>query len=311
MASERDTQPRVSAVVLSHNRPHLLRQCLASLAAQTWQPTEVIVIDNRSPRSAEVAALVRATPGATLVSNADNRGYTGGMNQGLSAVSGDLVLFTEDDILMDDTALAALVQHLHAHPEVGIASGVMWNVGSRTVRAAGGEVTLGSRYEKSIHAQGATDYPSDAPVANVTYVPGAVFLARTQQLRHVGGFRDDFFMYYEDDELGLRLRRSGASLHIVPSATVRHFDPDPAPAPIWLERIKQRNFFSLYVLHAPLRVLPAFFARYGVWQPLRQLPRTPRATWVTSTALAATLVRVPRLLRDRWSMNRRLVRQPA
>lgn len=312
MASERDTRPSVSVVVLSHNRPHLLRQCLESIEAQTWRPTQIIVIDNWSPRSSEVATVVGAMPGAELVANADNRGYTGGMNQGLSAVSGDFVLLTEDDILMDATALELLVKHLRSHQDVGIATGIMWNIASKTVRAAGGEVALGVRYEKRIHAQGATDYASDAPVTSVTYVPGAVFLARTTQLRALGGFRDDFFMYHEDDELCLRLRRRGSSLHIVPSAIVWHFDPDPAPAPLWLERIKQRNFFSLYVLHAPLHVLPAFFIRYGVWQPLRMLVRRPRNTWVTATALAATLVRVPRLLRDRWSMDRRrLVRQPA
>lgn len=312
MASERDTPTSVSVVVLSHNRPHLLRQCLESITAQTWRPSEVVVIDNRSPRSTDVAAIVRARPGVQLVANANNRGYTGGMNQGLATVSADLVLFTEDDILMDATALEALVQHLDTHPDVGIASGVMWNIASKTVRAAGGEVALGARYEKRIHAQGATDYPSDAPVTAVTYVPGAVFLARTAQLRSLGGFRDDFFMYHEDDELGLRLRRAGASLHILPHVIVRHFDPDPAPAPLWLERIKQRNLFSLYLLHAPVSVLPAFFVRYGVWHPLRTFARSPRGAWITVTALASTAVRAPRLLRDRWSMDRRLhVRRPA
>lgn len=299
-------------VVLSHNRPHLLRQCLESIAAQTLRPTRVIVIDNQSPRSAEVVAVVSAMTAVELIANADNRGYTGGMNQGLAAVTSDLVLFTEDDILMDAEALAALVDHLQAHQNVGIASGVMWNIASNTVRAAGGEVMLGTRYEKRIHAQGATDYPSDAPAADVTYVPGAVLLARVEQLRDLGGFRDDFFMYYDDDELGVRLRRAGSSLHILPRAVVRHFDPDPAPAPAWLERIKQRNLFSLYVLHAPATVLPAFFARYGVWQPLRTVVRNPRAAWITMTALAATTVRLPRLLRDRWTMNRRFpVRQAA
>lgn len=312
MASDRHTRPSVSVVVLSHNRPHLLQQCLESIAAQTWRPSEVLVIDNWSPRSTDVSSVVGAMPGVALVANADNRGYTGGMNQGLSAVSGDFVLLTEDDILMDATALEVLVGHLRSHPDVGIATGVMWNIASKTVRAAGGEVALGVRYEKQIHAQGAMDYASDAPVSNVTYVPGAVFLARTAQLRALGGFRDDFFMYHEDDELCLRLRRNGSSLHIVPRAVVWHFDPDPAPAPLWLERIKQRNFFSLYVLHAPAYVLPAFFLRYGVWQPLRMLLRRPRAAWVTVTALADTLVRAPRLLRDRWSVDRRPpVRQPA
>ena len=74
--------PNVTAVVLSYNRPHYLRESLLALTRQTHPAMRIVVVDNRSPASGKVADVAAAFPGVELIRNASNLGFTGGMNAG-------------------------------------------------------------------------------------------------------------------------------------------------------------------------------------------------------------------------------------
>jgi GT2 family glycosyltransferase len=78
----------------------------------------------------------------------------------------------------------------------------------------------------------------------------------------LGAFRDEFFMYGEDVEFCLRVRRCGLEIVVVPEARVTHEEPTPR-VPTAIEFHKIKNFASLYFIHAPLTVLPVFVLRYG------------------------------------------------
>ena len=131
--------PLVSVVILSYNRPSLLVSAIDSVLAQTYPELEVLVIDNRSPASAEVARLVHDKPRAKLIANPENLGFTGAMNQGLALARGQYVHLTEDDIVMEPTCLQHLVDHLEANQDVALVSGIMLNPDG-TIRCAGGTV---------------------------------------------------------------------------------------------------------------------------------------------------------------------------
>jgi GT2 family glycosyltransferase len=302
------TTGTVSVVVLSYNRPELLRAALASVMAQTHRPAEVLVVDNRSPRSQEIAAVVAEFPDCHFIANPDNRGFARGMNTGLRAATGDYILLSEDDIILEPDALAALLDYLADRPEVGLCSGLMLNRGSGTVRCAGGDSRLGTRYWKVIHGEGEANGSAYRDPFDVTYIPGALMFARRAYLEELGGFREDFFMYFEDDELCQRVLKSGRRIAVVPACRVRHCEPAPGSTPAWVGRIKLRNFLALYVLHAPPAVLPAFALRYGLFDLVRSARRGRRHCWDFLVAWSWVLLRLPCLLRDRWTNSRQLVR---
>src|SRR5205085_1414228 len=87
---------------------------------------------------------------------------------------------------------------------------------------------------------------------------------RTDYLRRLGGFREEFFLYMEDVELCARVRRRGDPITIVPRAKAYHFEPPEGPVPASVEYHKLKNFVTTYLLHAPGRVLPEFACRYGL-----------------------------------------------
>jgi GT2 family glycosyltransferase len=295
-------QPSLSVVLLSYNRPAYFRQALASVLAQAGVVIEPIVVDNRSPASGEVEAAARAQPGVRLIAHPSNRGFTGGMNAGIRAATGSYVCLTEDDIVLAPGCLAELVAYMEKHPKVGVAGAVMLNRASGTVRCAGGEQHLGARYVKRILV--AKDPDQFRAPFFVSYLPGAFMFVRRDVLNELGGFRDDFFMYHEDNEFCLRVLKAGWRIAVVPTARVEHFEPDAAPAPDWLEYVKLRNFFRLYLLHAPAAALLGFFVRYLLLDALRNAAAgRRRCLWLLRAGLD-TLLHSPALLRDRWRCAR-------
>jgi GT2 family glycosyltransferase len=288
----------VSAVVLSHDRPELLREALDSLRAQTYARLEIIVVDNPSPQSEEVARLVGRHDGARLIRNDANLGYTGGMNTGLAAAGGVYTLLTEDDIVLDPDCVRHLAEYAEGDPETGLAGPVIYNKSEGTIRCAAGDFELGGVYRMKIHGEGQRDEGQFPRPFRVTYIDGAVMFARTDFWRRLGGFREEFFMYGEAVELCAKAAKAGKRLTLVPRAKVYHFEPRPgANSSPEFAFHRYKNLFLLYLLHARARHLPEFFCRYAALG----LARAARAGNLRPflRALAWTARRAPSLLRER------------
>lgn len=288
----------ISVVLLSYDRPQYLRRVLETVVAEPGLDFEVIVVDNRSPTSDRIAEIVAAFPTVRLIRNPDNGGFTGGMNVGIAAARGEYVYLTEDDIEIEPGCLSALVAYLESRPDVGLAGPVMLNHGDDTVRCAGGHVELGPIYRLTVLAAGEPSAASRlAAPYEVTYLPGSMLMARRALLRELGGFRDDFFMYIEDVDLCIRVLKRRLAIAVVPEARVRHYDPAPVGAP-GLDFHKTKNLSAVYLLHAPLRVLPAFLLRYGLLGGARAIRAGGAGAHVRAWTWA--LVNAPRLLAERF-----------
>ncbi len=105
VALEVTSGPRISVIVRTRDRPELLRQALASLAANTYRPAEVVLV-NDGGQAPEVPA---DYPHAVdLVELGENRGRAAAANAGIAAASGDHVAFLDDDDLVEPEHLATL-----------------------------------------------------------------------------------------------------------------------------------------------------------------------------------------------------------
>ncbi len=292
--------PLVSIVLVSYNRPQYLASAIETALAQTWPNVELIVVDNRSPASDRIAQIVARYPAARLIVHSDNRGFTGGMNAGIAFARGRYAYLTEDDIDMDPRCVASLVDYLEGHPEVGLGGPIMVNRGSGTIRCAGGHFELGGVYRMTIvGANQSLGTIGFGEPYHVTYLPGAMMMARLELLRDLRGFRDEFFMYVEDVELCARVLKRGLFIAVVPEARVFHHEPDADVAP-GLEFHKVKNLSALYFMHAPLRVMPAFVLRYGVLAGLRALGGGSHRIGSHLKAWMWTIAHAPQLLAQRF-----------
>ena len=222
----------LSIVVVSWNVRDLLRACLAALP----RDAEVIVVDNASSDGS--AAMVAAEfPTVRLVANQDNRGFTGGNNQGLALAQGRYVLLLNPDTLVQDNALETLVGFLDSHPATGV-------VGPQ-LRYADGSLQSSRRrfptlatallestplawhwpFERNRWAQRYHMADRSADVEQeVDWLVGAALLTRRKVLEQVGGFDEGYFMYSEELDWQRRVKAAGWKIVYVPEAVITHYE---------------------------------------------------------------------------------------
>jgi len=291
--------PLVSVVLLSYNRPAYLREAVRALLDQSYKNLEITVVDNPSPASEEVAQFVSQFPDVKLIQHELNLGYTGGMNKGITNATGDFICLTEDDIVMDKYCIERFVEYMQHHPSAGLLAPVIYNKAGRTIRWAGGRFELGGIYRMKIFGAGESDVGQFPNPFEVTFIDGATMFARTELWRKLNGFRDEFFMYVEAVEFSIRVAKLGEKLEVLPQAKVYHFEPSDTTVPAEIEFHKIKNFFMLYLLHAPARILPEFIFRYAVLNTLRSLLSGPKNSLIRLKALWWVVRRAPGLLKER------------
>lgn len=203
---------------------------------------QVVVVDNRSDDgSAEeiqdwIAAQQPAVP-VTLVRSAQNSGYSGGHNQGISAAPADYVLILNSDALLKPGFFAAMMETARARPQAGlIVPRLEGEDGAAQVNcfrfagpasefmrgAMSGPVTrLLKRHEVALDADPADD--------QIEWASFACILLNGQMIRQIGLMDEGYFLYFEDAEYCLRARRAGWQIVRQPAAVAIHFRGGSGP----------------------------------------------------------------------------------
>jgi len=212
----------VAAVVL-HWGPANTLACLRSLAAST-HPADVIVVDNGT-HTLSVDAVTAAAPGATLISLAENLGYTGGNNAGIREAltrGASFVLLMNNDAEVEPTCIAALLEAAW-QPGKRVAA-----VGAKNILAADpsklwcayGRLTYGAALVERVGA-GMGDDACDE-VRSVDWVPGCGVLMTRDALETIGLLDDEFFAFHEDVDWCTTAREAGFDVRYAPRARVVH-----------------------------------------------------------------------------------------
>ena len=303
--------PLVSVVLLSYARPHYLMDALGSVVEQSYRNLEILVVDNRSALSGPVAEIVRKYPRARLVANSENLGFTGGMNLGIQLARGQYVFLTEDDVLLDTDCISELVRHALNTSGNLLLSGLQYNRADGLIWSAGGKISLGSVFRMNVLGRGEPDLGQYQDPFQVNYISGSMVFSSVRLLRQLGGFRDEFFMYFEDVELCLRARQQGCVIAVVPTAKEFHFEPPPESRSDVVTFHALKNFIATHILHAPSHLLMPFFVRSVLLEFLRCALADPKMAKVWLAALRYVCLRGPQLWRERRRLSRAGLCYPA
>jgi GT2 family glycosyltransferase len=199
----------VSVIVPTFNRAAMLEGCLRSVGEQVW-PTdrlEVVVVDDGSTdATSRVAAAWSRTAIACL--RQSNQGSAAARNTGAARASGQLLVFLDDDMILDRTYIAGLVDEHHCQPRVvSMATEVPWLAPDPTMYA---RVQAGLR-EVSPAREGGIDVDFTQCVTNNLAVERADFdmIGRMQDVAGDGATTwGDVDFGYRAARLGFRFRRS-------------------------------------------------------------------------------------------------------
>jgi GT2 family glycosyltransferase len=211
----------VAVIIVNWNGGELLKNCLTSLAGQLRTPDHIIVVDNHSTddsleRAAEWLRHVE------LIRLPSNVGFATANNIAARAARRfDALALLNPDAVADAAWLDALVRAAEHEPAAAsFASQMRLASSPEYLDGAGDSYHVSGRAWRNGHRRRWAEWPGD----NVeVFAPcAAAALYRREAFEEVGGFDETYFCYFEDVDLGFRLRLNGYRSLYVPSAIVTH-----------------------------------------------------------------------------------------
>jgi N-acetylglucosaminyl-diphospho-decaprenol L-rhamnosyltransferase len=232
MLDRQDHVADLAIVVISTNEAHWLQACLSTVYAHAGSATlEVVVVDNSSTDGTR--ELVESDfPQARVVAS-PNRGFAHGNNRGLEQTSARYALLLNPDTEIAEGTFGELVELLDERPQVGLVGvrqmtpdGALSPTIRRfpSVTRALGEALFSERWPvhpswagervldpAAYEREGACDWPL-----------GSFMLARREALLGAGLLDERMFIYSEEPDLCLRIKRAGWEVRHVPHMTIVH-----------------------------------------------------------------------------------------
>ena len=214
---------RLSVVSVCLNDAKVLPLFLDNM--ETWETRDLhyVVADNGSSDGSPEMILERF-PAVDIVRMDLNRGTTGGYNRALERVrekGSEYVLFLALDVLLAPDCLRVLTSLLEERPEIGAAGPVLFKSNDRSlVECMGFRIAYDWSYVPYL---GGRRESMDMPeTVDVDYIDGGTALFRMSALDRAGSLDESLFMYGEDVDICLRLRKQGYRIAAASRARAWH-----------------------------------------------------------------------------------------
>jgi GT2 family glycosyltransferase len=212
--------PFASIVMLSWNAPGYTEGAVASIrASRTAVPYEIIIVDNGS--GAATLARLRNIDGIQLIENAVNTGFAFACNQGLAAGRGTHLVLLNNDVIVTDGWLDALIAVQRANPTVGASA-------PRTNRIAGAQQIDDVPYGEDLAGLAAFAQCRAHDLAGSWTrefrVVGFCMCLDRRVIEEIGGLDPHFGTgNFEDDDFCMRIRAAGYDIAVCEDAFIHHF----------------------------------------------------------------------------------------
>lgn len=211
------TQPPVSVVIVSRQRPEDLALCLKAVARLSYPTYEIIVVTD--PAGLDSLAKLSFSPMIKAVPF-DEANIAAARNRGVSQSAGEIVAFVDDDAQPETRWLDHLIAPF-ADPAVAAAGGYVLGRNGISLQWRGRVIDhLGREQDIPLTGENATILTP--PSGSAVKTEGTNMAVRRSVLALMGGFDPAFKFYLDETDLDMRLGNMGVSTAIVPLAQVHH-----------------------------------------------------------------------------------------
>lgn len=223
--------PRLSVVIVNYgpwdDTAALVRQLAASPAVKRGA-VEIVIVDNHAPADPLVRKL-RRWPGVSLRRWGRNRGFGRAANEGCRLSRGAWLLLLNPDTSVSPNFLQDVLRYAETLPDnhMGIVGFQLRNSDGSKQHSCGPEPTLVSTFARLLLPRARRKYRplSSRRRRRVPWVTGCGLLLRRDCFQDLGGFDEDYFLYYEDVDLCRRATAQGWSVWYEPELRLVHHRP--------------------------------------------------------------------------------------
>ena len=259
----------VAVIIVTYNSKDEIGPCLASLVGHI-HPFEatITVVDNASTDG--TAAFVREQfPSVNVIDAGGNLGFSKANNIGIRATTGDFVLVLNPDTVAPPGGVQALLRGLASHQDTAIAGPRLLNERGFPELSWADAVSpwsdvkrkiLVTLYYRKVRRVVRKIDRLSRQSRDVLWVSGACMAIRRSDLNAIGMFDERYFMYTEDVDLCLAMRKAGRAILYIAQAEILHYRGRSAGRNPNTEKMRRKSQLAFYEKHH--RMWAPFFKMY-------------------------------------------------
>ena len=268
---------KTAIIIVTHNAEKVIDYCLDAVGAQSVLAEQVVVVDSGSHDNRYLEKVEQNETVSSLVRQ-ENIGFSRANNLGFAHVKDDIdyVLFLNPDTLVSRDGIHLAIKHMESHPGAGAITGRLRGYDFKRAEATGlldstgiFRKWYGRWYDRG---QGEEDEAQYLTGEDIPAACGAFLFCRVEALRQAALsdrsiFDEDFFLYKEDVELCLRLRKKSWLVRYVPEISIFHgrgWQEDRKKMSRNLRKTAARSEILLYKKHPSPYILWAWLKYFLV-----------------------------------------------
>jgi N-acetylglucosaminyl-diphospho-decaprenol L-rhamnosyltransferase len=228
IAPEEQGNVTVCVIIVTHNSERVIRRCLERIQNQTSRPDQIIIVDSGSEKTGYLDEF-RSLPGCT-VHLSSNRGFGAANNLGLTLIGGSpsFIIFANPDTFLERTCIEDGIEIMSQYPDIAMLTGTLKEFDVKTGQPTGKldstgffRKWYGRWYDRD---QGAFEQEVQRTGSDIPAICGAFMLCRREALEpeYPELFDESFYLYKEDIDLSIRIRKKGWRLFYTPELEVFH-----------------------------------------------------------------------------------------
>lgn len=259
----------IASIIINYNSSKLTKECINSIISKTSSTInyQIIVVDNCSEKE-DYLSLKNFCESHTfinlqLVRSKINTGFGGGNMFGFHFANAKYVAFVNNDTVFLNDCFSILQTALENNNSIAIVGGQSYSETGKQKMAFDHFTSISKELFGSdfLEITNPKKYPKrkllySNPI-KVNYVQGSFMLVRTTDFNNVGGFDTNIFLYYEENDLCLRLAKLDKYCYLIPEAKYIHYHGASTPQNITIKT--ELKISLLYVIRKHYGYFSFFF----------------------------------------------------
>jgi N-acetylglucosaminyl-diphospho-decaprenol L-rhamnosyltransferase len=217
---------KLTVQVVNYNSRNHLRECLDSLnsfLAKNRNNAEIIIINNDvEPIGSFLNSFPQSASGPKVIEISKNIGFGEAHNRGAKEAQGEYILFLNPDTKINAEALEEMLNIFEKDAKIGIVGPLLIDFEGRLQKECWGFKKSPLSTIKSKLPGNAAWRKNEEKIFEVDWVSGGAMMIRKKLLSELGGFDENYFMYFEDVDLCLQAKKRGWKIVVNQEAKVQH-----------------------------------------------------------------------------------------